>query len=393
MTCALFSRFERQGKPFGLVYVIFVMLACAPRRAAAHELVVDELRLWRTPDGSALHAEVTLDPELTRSIDAVLERSKHKALVERFVDEEVTLNVNDVPCRPSIDVRELYERGGAASGDVVMLVCSAAPGVATVQVTLGQRLPALLVSAVGLEDANGQGAALVNRGESARYTVRPVARLPALSTNTSVDKALDPSNEPLGGASRHTNTIGQFFRLGFRHVLPEGFDHLLFVFAMSLVAYTSLRRLGVLVAVFTAAHTLSVGWVWFGGPQPSAMLIEPLITTTIAAAGLGGYLQLRWDRVVPVVGLFGIIHGLGFANSLAPKIVDHAALFTALIGFNLGVELAHLIVAGVTVGLLRITSRSNSRWQESVKQGARWVALCVAVLAIFWTVTRVFVRA
>ena len=159
----------------------------------------------------------------------------------------------------------------------------------------------------------------------------------------------------------------RFVQDGFVHIL-EGTDHLLFIACLAL----PLRRLRPLVAVvtaFTLAHSVTLaasamGWV------PDGLWFPPLVETLIAAsivymaldnivaamgrtndaeAGAGGH--RRWA----VAAAFGLVHGFGFSFALRESLQfagDHVT--SALLAFNVGVELGQLLVLLVLVPLLRL---------------------------------------
>lgn len=143
-------------------------------------------------------------------------------------------------------------------------------------------------------------------------------------------------------------TVRTLFVEGFGHVLPEGWDHCLFMLAMFLGAASvgqALRR----SLVFTLGHSVTLTAVsmgWLGQPGP---WIEPFIALTIGVSAwlaFRGELQERSALVLPAV--FGLVHGLGFAAAVADNLANWSAgdIVLILIGFNLGVEAAQALVIG-----------------------------------------------
>jgi hydrogenase/urease accessory protein HupE len=144
-------------------------------------------------------------------------------------------------------------------------------------------------------------------------------------------------------------TVWTLFVDGFGHVLPDGWDHCLFMLAMFLGAATwgqALRR----SLVFTLGHSVTLTAVamgWLAQPGP---WIEPFIALTIGVSAwlaFRGQLQERSALVLPAV--FGLVHGLGFAAAVADNLANWSAgdIVIILIGFNLGVEAAQALVIGV----------------------------------------------
>lgn len=156
-------------------------------------------------------------------------------------------------------------------------------------------------------------------------------------------------------------TLGGFLREGFEHVIPDGWDHCLFMLAMMLAAASigeALKR----SLVFTLGHAITLTLVITGAIPPVGNWIEPIIAATIA---LGGYLAYRQKPaqtafvVVPLV--FGLIHGLGFAAAAADKLQDIGTgdLAKLLLGFNVGVEAAQAAIILATAGVLWVLARAS----------------------------------
>ncbi len=148
-----------------------------------------------------------------------------------------------------------------------------------------------------------------------------------------------------------------FIALGFRHILPLGLDHILFIAALSLVA-TSWRRLLLEATAFTGAHTASLALAATGFFQIPERATEALIALSVIVMGLDAARlnPSRASRLV-VIFLFGLIHGLGFASVISGYLRG-ADFLTGLIGFNLGVELGQIVVI-VAVLLLTSTVRNG----------------------------------
>ena len=151
--------------------------------------------------------------------------------------------------------------------------------------------------------------------------------------------------EPQASAAETAWTL---FVDGFAHVLPDGWDHCLFMLAMFLGA-TSLGQALRRSLVFTLGHSVTLTAVamgWLGQPGP---WIEPFIALTIGVSAwlaFRGQLQERSALVLPAV--FGLVHGLGFAAAVADNLANWSAsdIVLILIGFNVGVEAAQALVIG-----------------------------------------------
>jgi hypothetical protein len=157
-----------------------------------------------------------------------------------------------------------------------------------------------------------------------------------------------------GPAPADKQTLFALLADGFGHVLPDGWDHCLFMLAMFLGA-TSLRQALGRSLVFTLGHSVTLSAValgWIGNPGP---WIEPFIALTI---GLGGWMAYRGTastrQMLIIPAAFGLVHGLGFAAAVSDRLKewDNGSIVRILIGFNVGVELAQMAVIFVSAALL-----------------------------------------
>jgi len=131
-------------------------------------------------------------------------------------------------------------------------------------------------------------------------------------------------------------------RAGFRHIFPDGIDHMLFVAAL-FFGSASLTALIGIITLFTLAHSVSLGMMALGWLSAPAAVVEPLILLSIIwVAGSNLRYGARRPASYWVVLLFGIVHGLGFASALRDIGLPSDFLLTGLAAFNLGVEIAQL---------------------------------------------------
>jgi hypothetical protein len=151
----------------------------------------------------------------------------------------------------------------------------------------------------------------------------------------------------------------RFVELGFRHIL-DGTDHLLFI-ACLVIPFRRLRPLIVIATAFTVAHSITLSAAAFG-LAPTGLWFPPLVETLIAASIVymalenivGANVTRRW--IIPF--LFGLVHGFGFAFALRESLQFAGShLVTALLAFNLGVELGQVAVLLVLVPALDLLFR------------------------------------
>jgi hydrogenase/urease accessory protein HupE len=155
-------------------------------------------------------------------------------------------------------------------------------------------------------------------------------------------------------------SLGNFLKEGFQHVLPEGWDHCLFMMAMFLGAASLLQAL-TRSLIFTVGHSITLTLVAMGAVGHVSGWIEPIIAFTI---GIGAWLAYKGkasERSMLIVPFtFGLVHGLGFAAAVTDKLSSwqNASILQVLIGFNLGVELAQVSVILALASAVRLVFRT-----------------------------------
>lgn len=138
------------------------------------------------------------------------------------------------------------------------------------------------------------------------------------------------------------DTLLVYIRLGAEHIVPLGLDHLAFVLALVLSA-TTLRSLLVQISVFTLAHSLTLALGVLNIVVLNSLWVELAIALSIAFVAIENLFfkyRLAWRSVV--IFCFGLLHGLGFAGALSELGIPNGHFLSALIGFNLGVEIGQI---------------------------------------------------
>lgn len=178
-----------------------------------------------------------------------------------------------------------------------------------------------------------------------------------------------------------------FLWLGFTHILPYGFDHILFILSLYLLS-PKLKDIIWQASAFTLAHSITLGLAMYGVLHPPPRIVEPLIALSIVAVAIENIVRpkLKPSRIA-IVFFFGLVHGLGFAGALAELGLPEKHFLTTLVTFNAGVELGQLTVILFAYFLF-------GRWfSERVWYRQRIVipiSMMIALIAGFWTVQRIF---
>ena len=177
-----------------------------------------------------------------------------------------------------------------------------------------------------------------------------------------------------------------YLRLGFKHIVPEGLDHILFVLALFFLGI-NWRMLVAQTTVFTVAHATTLFLSRYGVISLPGNYVEPLIAFSIACIALENILRPKLGPArLTLVFAFGLIHGLGFAGSLSEVKFPQDQFLMALLGFNLGVDFGQLFV--IALAFLAVGWFRHKPWFR-----ARIVVPCcvaIASLGLFWVVERIF---
>ncbi|MEM8887342.1 MAG: HupE/UreJ family protein [Bacteroidota bacterium] len=161
--------------------------------------------------------------------------------------------------------------------------------------------------------------------------------------------------------------MGHYIQLGINHILDiEGLDHLYFIVTFCLM-YTikDLRKIVGLISAFTLGHSVTLALAAFEVIFVNPDLIAMLIPITILISCVLNYWALLSEKeyqapkgylIYITILFFGLIHGLGFSNFLSAMLFDGESIVLPLLGFNIGIELAQLIIV---LGVLLILSLSD----------------------------------
>lgn len=187
-----------------------------------------------------------------------------------------------------------------------------------------------------------------------------------------------------------------FATLGFRHITdPRGADHILFLLALAAIyRFKDWRECVRVVTAFTVGHSVTLALAVTGALVMPSRTIEFLIPVTIVVTALENLIvrdrsaALWGRRYRPVfAGVFGLVHGAGFANYLRSLFVDRIAV--PLFGFNLGLEVGQLIVialafitfAGIDRAIAVVVAASRRRDLDRPLR-IRTLAVSVMVMSV-----------
>lgn len=186
------------------------------------------------------------------------------------------------------------------------------------------------------------------------------------------------------------SVFSQYIRLGFEHILG-GTDHLFFVTALLLLAGTWLAVVKT-VSAFTLGHSVTLALVSFELITVWPPIVELSIAVTIFILALelsrpklsnGQPYIKRYPWLV--ASAFGLIHGLGFAGALEEIGIPASDVVSALLAFNVGIELGQLAFVGFVSSILYALRRKS----ESIYYYAKSISVTViGGVSVYWCLNR-----
>lgn len=184
-----------------------------------------------------------------------------------------------------------------------------------------------------------------------------------------------------------TNEVFWFYtKMGITHIIPNGFDHILFVTSLCLLS-NKIKTILWQASAFTVAHSITLALSMKNVIVAPGQVVEPIIALSIAFVAIENILlnELKPWRVI-IVFFFGLVHGLGFASALSEVGLPRNNFYTSIIAFNVGVELGQIAVILLVFGLLIIPFGKRLNFK---KQFVFPLSIIIALIAGYWTIERI----
>ena len=179
-----------------------------------------------------------------------------------------------------------------------------------------------------------------------------------------------------------------YIQLGFTHVIPLGFDHILFILTLFFLN-SKIKSVVIQCSVFTIAHSLSLGLAASGLIMPNAAFIEPLIALSILFTAIENIVSTKVNPFrLLIIFAFGLIHGLGFATALKEIGIPKEQFISSLLSFNFGVELGQIVVIFSAYFLISKWFKDKVWYKERIVYPISCIIGCIA---LYWTIERILV--
>lgn len=236
------------------------------------------------------------------------------------------------------------------------------PGIDARQRTLRPTVQTPCIASGGLLDCREAGLRSVSAPELAEHELIFGVVVRPLSGQTS-RHVLAPGESMLVLGAPPT-ALSTWLSIGAAHV-AFGWDHLLFVTLLGwlLLLDEAGRRWGRAIRAvtgFTLGHSFTLGAVALGALSLPSEAVELSIALSIVWLAREVVLGRTPSAAITLFCFgSGLIHGCGFGGALLGIGLPTGEAALALLGFNLGVELAQLVVLAAVWGLHRAVSRTT----------------------------------
>ena len=138
--------------------------------------------------------------------------------------------------------------------------------------------------------------------------------------------------------------VKEYVKQGYLHILPKGLDHILFMLCLFFL-FKSWKSLLLQISIFTIAHSITLALVTLNVFSFKSSFVEPLIALSICVVGIENIFSDKINKYrLFLIFLFGLLHGMGFADALAKLGLPENKLLASLVSFNVGVEFGEITV-------------------------------------------------
>ena len=184
-----------------------------------------------------------------------------------------------------------------------------------------------------------------------------------------------------------------YLKLGWEHIISlDALDHQLFV--LVLVAVFGLKdwkKILWLVTAFTIGHSITLAMSVLDFLRVPGTWVEFLIPVTIFITATDNILMRNRPKNLMQMNyylalFFGLIHGMGFANTARVMMSEEQNIFWPLLGFNIGLELGQIVVVAIILAVLFILV---DLFKVSRKDWVMFVSSAVSALSLQMLLERI----
>ena len=184
-----------------------------------------------------------------------------------------------------------------------------------------------------------------------------------------------------------------YLKLGWEHIVSlDALDHQLFVLVlMAVFVFKDWKKILWVVTAFTIGHSITLALSVFDILRAPAKWVEFLIPLTIVITALDNILMRNKPQNLMKMNyylalFFGLVHGMGFANTARMMMSKEESIFVPLLGFNIGLEVGQIAVV-VVIMILHFVMLTLFRVNK--KEWVMFVSSAVFALALKMALERI----
>lgn len=177
-----------------------------------------------------------------------------------------------------------------------------------------------------------------------------------------------------------------YLNLGWEHIISlDALDHQLFVLVLVVVfSMKDWKKILWLITAFTIGHSVTLALSVLEIVRVPGSWVEFLIPLTIFITAADNILMKNMQQNLMKMNhylamFFGLIHGMGFANTARMTMAQEQDLLLPLLGFNIGLELGQILVVACILVLqwivLGVFKTNRKDWVLFISAGVFALAL------------------
>lgn len=154
-----------------------------------------------------------------------------------------------------------------------------------------------------------------------------------------------------------------YLQLGWEHIISkDALDHQLFILALvTIFSFREFKKVLILVTAFTLGHSFTLVLSALDIFRFPSNWVEFLIPCTIVFTALDNLIFSKDEQKLIKLNyilalIFGLIHGMGFANSVRIMLAKEQSIVIPLLGFNIGLEIGQIVVVIIVLTLFYLLS-------------------------------------
>jgi HupE / UreJ protein len=182
------------------------------------------------------------------------------------------------------------------------------------------------------------------------------------------------------------NDLPFYFNEGLQHIISiNALDHILFIVALTAIyVLKDWKKVLILVTAFTIGHSITLALSIYEIIKVNDKWVEFLIPCTIVITAVLNFFQKKQSQKSIQLNyflalFFGLIHGLGFANTIRFMLAKDQTIGWSLFGFNIGLEVGQIVIVSIVL-ILNYFIISIVKMKQ-----AYWVYL-LSTITIIWAV-------